>query len=658
MIFCKKYYKYLAIASLIILFLVTGFFSLLKKSLTFDESVHITGGYSALAYKDFRLNPENGILPQVWAASPLMFEKNIIPPERGDRFWEKISNWDIANKFLFKSGNHYESMIIFSRMMILIAAAGCGLAIFAVSQKIWGAGGALVSLALFALSPTVMANSRVVTSDLFAALFFFLSLWTFYLILKRFSLLRLTGVCISTAALFLSKMSAPLIIPIFLIMIALRLYEKKGWRMRVRSKYFILKEQWKQALCFLGILLLAGVTTFTAMWGIFGFRYSMLSDDRGCIELEKNWEQALKPGGFPQKTILFAKKHKILPEAYLYGMGYVLYQARSRYSFLNGKYSPTGWWYFFPLTFIMKTPLPILFIFMMGFLGIVDPRSVVATKHLRAVVNLKRVLPFLILICLYIIFALTTNLNIGHRHLLVIYPPLFVIAGGAYRLVSKRFLAKIVLYLLFAILLIENILIYPDYLSYFSPVVGGASQGYKHLVDSSLDWGQDLKGLKQWLERNSIPEDKAYIAYFGTVNLQDYGMPYKKLLCCFEQNSADIFELKEGYYCISATMLQMVYYPELVDWNSETEKLLAEYRVSFRKLYSIIHSNKDFTITKESRILIRKFRVYEKLRFAKLAYFLRNKVPETTIGHSILIFYVTKDDLAKLFGQELLSSDR
>jgi len=656
MIFLKKYYEFLMITVLTVFFLVTGFTSLTKKSLTFDESVHIAGGYSALSYGDFRINPENGILPQVWAASPLIFQKNITPPNREDHFWSKISPWDIANKFLFKSGHNYDFMIMISRCMMLAVAAGGGIALYFVSKTIWGRGGGRISLVLFVLSPTIMANSRLVTSDIFAALFFFFSVWFFHLILNRFSIFRLIAMSICVAALFLSKMSAPLIVPVILIMIVIRLYSKKPWHVKIHSKHLIIKEQWKQALCFLGALSIAGVVTFAAMWGSFGFRYSMRADNKAQLQIEQNWNQVLQANKFPQKVISFAKDHKVLPEAYLYGLGYVLYQARLRYAFLNGQYSSTGWWYFFPLTFMMKTPLSILLISLMGLINIVNLRSKSERNHLRIIAKLKQISPFLILICVYIAFSLTTNLNIGHRHLLVIYPPLFLIAGGAYNLVGRRVFAKLVLYLLFAILFFENLLIYPDYLSYFSPVVGGTSQGYKHLVDSSLDWGQDLKGLKEWLKRENIPTDKTYISYFGSVNLNDYGMPQKKLLCCFEQNSADIFELKEGYYCISATMLQMVYYPEFAHWNSELEQMLAEYRIAFRVLYKKINTDKDPVITKDFRLLIKKFRLYEKLRFAKLADLLRSREPDVTIGHSILIFYVTQNKLTNLFGQELNSS--
>jgi len=262
----------------------------------------------------------------------------------------------------------------------------------------------------------------------------------------------------------------------------------------------------------------------------------------------------------------------------------------------------------------------------------------------------------IILVSIYVLFSLSTNLNIGHRHLLVIYPPLFVIAGGAAQLAKKTKFGKLVIYLLFFVLLVENLLIYPHYLTYFSPMVGGSKQGYKHLVDSSLDWGQELKGLKKWIKENNIPDDKVYISYFGSTVLTSYGLPQRRLLCCFEQNSAEIFPLKEGSYCISATMFQMVYYPEFAIWSDEHEKMLLDYRQFFRRLHPALGNDalyQKLIKEREPMFWITQYRNYELLRFAKLAYHLRNKRPDHMIGNSILVFNLTNEDIEKIIGREL-----
>ena len=98
--------------------------------------------------------------------------------------------------------------------------------------------------------------------------------------------------------------------------------------------------------------------------------------------------------------------------------------------------------------------------------------------------------------------AMTSPLNLGERHLLPTYPALFILAGGAagwLRSQHRWFGAAAVAALLVA-LGAESIAIRPHYLAYFNVLAGGPESGYRHLVDSSLDWGQDLPGLKRWLE--------------------------------------------------------------------------------------------------------------------------------------------------------------
>jgi hypothetical protein len=42
--------------------------------------------------------------------------------------------------------------------------------------------------------------------------------------------------------------------------------------------------------------------------------------------------------------------------------------------------------------------------------------------------------------------------------------------------------------------------VYPHSLSYFNELVGGPANGHAHLLDSNIDWGQDLLLLKEWLD--------------------------------------------------------------------------------------------------------------------------------------------------------------
>ena len=102
-------------------------------------------------------------------------------------------------------------------------------------------------------------------------------------------------------------------------------------------------------------------------------------------------------------------------------------------------------------------------------------------------------------------------------------------------------------------------LIHPHYLAYFNELVGGPGRGYRYMVDSNLDWGQDLKGLKKYMDRNGI--SKIRLSYFGSDSPSRYGIAYDWLpsfVLPIPDNQAPDLSTK-GWIAISATNLQGVY---------------------------------------------------------------------------------------------------
>src|SRR5438876_5097185 len=121
-------------------------------------------------------------------------------------------------------------------------------------------------------------------------------------------------------------------------------------------------------------------------------------------------------------------------------------------------------------------------------------------------------------------------------------------------------------------------MIRPDYLAYFNEIAGGPRAGYRHLVDSSLDWGQDLPGLKAWLDENTdgIAGKPIYLAYFGSADPEWYGIHATSLPRDPSSKSAAA-GLTAGIYCVSATVLQQVYADQMGRWSQSYED---EYRTA------------------------------------------------------------------------------
>jgi hypothetical protein len=263
--------------------------------------------------------------------------------------------------------------------------------------------------------------------------------------------------------------------------------------------------------------------------------------------------------------------------------------------------------------------------------------------------------PLLILWGVYWLFSLFSHLNIGHRYLIPTYPPLFILAGAAaawfkapadnepkWTLAAR---SLVIAALLFSV--VEAVGCWPSYLAYFNFLAGGPASGYKHLVDSSLDWGQDLKELKPWLD--SHPDDHVYLAYFGTASPKYYGIDATILLDFFNQDKPRATEpLTAGTYCISATLLQGIYQPMPGKWNALFENGYQECRkrvLAYQRAANDPEALKKLMAGTSQDDIYVLFRDYENLRVARLCAYLRAREPDFNAGHSILIYRLDQADV-------------
>jgi len=628
--------------------LVVG--STFGKAPVFDEPFHITGGYNYVKNGDLKMSSEGGFLTEAWLALPLVPQK-LKFPNGGDNFFSGADEWETSRDFLFRSGNDADSMILHSRIMVLLASLFLGIAIYLISRSVFGPSGALISLLLFAFTPDFLAHGGLATTDMTSSFVFIITIWTIWKLVNKISPATVIFSSLALGLLFVTKHSAVIMIPFYLIMIMLRLFFGKPLQVNWFGKTFVLKTQKMQLQALIGAGLVNAVIIIFFIWAACGFRYSMLRDDSGQdrVALDQATESYLSQSGTFGNFISVARNCKILPEAYLYGFTFFIKYGKSRYSFLDGEFSTQGWWYFFIFTFLYKTPLPLIFLLMIPILipakakgNFNNPVAAMAGDRFYPLI------PFVIFIIIYMLFAMTSRTNIGHRHLLAVYPALFILAGSLSMLLSGgRKIIKVIILSLFAWMIVETVAAWPNYISYFNQLAGGSKNGYKHLADSSLDWGQDLKGLKSWLEKNNPQCRNVYFSFFGNTDVEYYGLKTKMLPSYRSQKSDEVFELGEGTYCISATMFQFLYLSEscygetgfdVADADDNYFKALSEDMKSFP------NTGKRADLTIEQK---RKFRIYEYLRFIKLFLFLHNREPDEIIGNSILLFKVSDEDVKK-----------
>ena len=483
-------------AAFLLVFVVCGFVSLAGDAATSDETAHVPAGYSYLDRGDFRMNPEHPPLAKMWAALPLWL-RGAGHPDYGSQGWGEGEEWNFG--FAFLNGapedplrRDPDRLLHPARAMILALGVLLCLAVHRWAASLWGREGALLALALCALSPVVLAHARLVTTDLPAALGFVVALWTFARWLQVPSWPRLVLAGLALGAALLVKFTSLLLLPLLGLAAAV-------WAMRSRRL--------RPLLGLAGV----GVLAYVVLWAGYGFRFAPAPD--GAYALP--WQQLAQLEGPHPPALLWVRDHHLAPEAYVYGLTYALHE-QTRLAYLNGVESVVGWRSYFPIAFLLKTPLAFVALALWG-LGLAwkGPR--------RREVALFLLVP----LAAYALVSVRSRLNIGHRHLLPMYPLLCVTAGAIAAHAKRRWQERSVFYALLLGIALSFGLATPGYLSYFNLLAGGARGGWRYLLDSNLDWGQDLKRLASWQRAHGgVPLD---LAYFGTADPQAYGIRYRKV---------------------------------------------------------------------------------------------------------------------------------
>jgi hypothetical protein len=190
----------------------------------------------------------------------------------------------------------------------------------------------------------------------------------------------------------------------------------------------------------------------------------------------------------------------------------------------------------------------------------------------------------------------------------------------------------------------ESMAIRPHYLAYFNVLAGGPVNGWRHLVDSSLDWGQDLPGLAQWLRSHRQSGEPVYVACTGMSDFRYEGIPGEPLAPYYYHDRPRRWqELKPGLYCVSATMLQDVYSPVRGRWTPAKETV---YRHLLRQMRTeIAEGKRDTLIAEFGNGPSKPLWDLDRLRFARLAQYLRLRRPDAMIGYSILIYRLSDEEV-------------
>ncbi|MDD5566867.1 MAG: glycosyltransferase family 39 protein [Patescibacteria group bacterium] len=558
----KKRAWFIVIGLLILMFTLE-ISSAVKQSQIIDESPHIVAGYSYLKTGDFRLNPEHPPLIKMLSGLPLQFMK--LRPLSENASWLTGEQWSAGRIFLYENTVDHFWLLFWARLPIMLLSILLGLIIFKWTKSLFGVLGGLIALLFYVFDPTTLAHSRWITTDLGIALFIFATLYFLYRFFQKPTLGRTFVFAFVFALALLAKFSAVILIPLTLLYLIIAKWQ--GWPCTVLvqggSKNQITQQIPKPVGAGKFILITIIVSIIT-VWGVYGFELKKPYSDP---EIPAAFAPGKSQQHFDKAWLTFVNKFtdtdtaegrlteklaKTIPiPAYTYIKGFATLANHNYWghtAFLMGKYSAVGWWYYFIVAFLVKTPLvTILFLLVtIGLIGIrawsrlkkgwIQPNQLVATNGLNRIggffkklFNFFRGIPvywYMVILTptLYFIWTLTSKLNLGVRHLLPIYPFIFLLFGAftTIRLGRRAKLWRGLFIVLIIFYIASSIMIYPNYLSYFNEAVGGPSQGHKYLLDSNIDWGQDLIGLKKYVDEHQL--GKIYFHYFGTADPTAYGI--------------------------------------------------------------------------------------------------------------------------------------
>lgn len=472
-------------------------------SVTVDEPAHVVAGYASLVTGDFRLSPDHPPLARWLLALPLLAQSGPWPAVETEA-WQRGDIFALGRDF-FETPNEGEQRILKSRAVAICFLLALLSAVAWVARELHGLPGALLATTLVAFDPGFLAHGHLATIDVPFSLAIISVLAGAHRWLERPTAGRLALLALGFAALTLVKLSWVLVVPALLAMAFVARWQGGSGAI---AKTVVLS----------GVTLL--LSSVLAIWAAYGFRFSatapgtppgihmiVLSDSGKPAPTDSAaaWETllhdprtAMDRRGLTVPMLRIAHSLRLLPEAYLYGVAYVGKSSVHRASYLRGEYSTSGFASYFPWALLVKTPLPTLLLCAGGLVALGWRwRTRWRTCHPLAV-------GLAAFAAVYFLTLVASGLNLGYRHLLPVTAVLAIAAGG---LAPNRFPSRWrrpltgAIGLALAWLVVGTLATAPHWIGYFNEAAGGWRHGHRYLLDSNLDWGQDLLRLRARLAR-------------------------------------------------------------------------------------------------------------------------------------------------------------
>jgi len=490
-----------------------------RVSLTMDEPAHIARGYAYLARgrAAFWYFPQNSHPPLLNVAEAvLLYASNPTVP------LEELPGWGADFIHYAEAMIPYllplERSALLARMPIMLATLLLATLSFRWATDLAGPHAGLITLVVAVLDPLQLAHGRLSTTDagltaLGTALMYMTWRWNRHPRWRHaVSLGALAGLTLlakysgvlyllACGALFLWMLLSPKLSP-----------HHGSSRMRI-----------------FGQMLLAALIAGSMVWVAYGFSIGpvVIGGHSFTLPAPEYWQALLNQAS----------------------------TADDRIAVLAGQIVFGSHWWYFPLNFVIRNPLPILLAFAGG-----------VAAWFR---SFRREWPIAVFPTLYAIVAVTTGMNVSYRHMLPVHPFLYLTSalGIVYWTQARdktrprqEILLRWGVVALGVWYAIGTLRVFPDELAYFNELVGGPRQAPRVLVDYSQDWGQAFLALRSYMETH--PGPRPSIFYFTLVRPQHYD------ISCDRLESVSRFHPQPGRYVLGPAPLYGLVGsdPQQFDW--------------------------------------------------------------------------------------------
>jgi len=477
-----------------------------EMSVTHDEYWHLPVGLLHWRTGRFDFDRLNPPLLRLWAALPLLATDAQVDPAPTDLL-------GYGDMFLRRNPEKDRWLFLLGRCMIIALSLSTGLLLARWAEQLFGAKAACLAALLWFADPNVLAHGSLVTTDMGAALFFAVTLYALWRWTRRADWPRALAFGVLLGLAQLAKYTCVLLVPVSLLLWF-------AWRRQPDDR----DGGSSEAADSTGRPT-SGTRRLVAQWGV-ALALSAVVLNAGY--LFQGTGTPLRQYDFQSRTLQQTTKRLgwlaawpvPLPRDYLLGLDAQRHIMEGEHPvFLDGEWRTDGFRSYYVKALVYKLPHSVHWLLLVSLLLLLDRED---PERRRRFGSLWLLFPFGLLVAL----ASFSRMQLGVRYVLPVLPLLYLFAAQCGQTADwPRRRAVAVAVAIGAVLSVASLRHHPHHLAYFNELAGGPQLGRWHLLDSNLDWGQDLDRLAAYLHARSV--DEVGLAYFGTVPPAARGIRYR-----------------------------------------------------------------------------------------------------------------------------------